>query len=121
MAVIAVVALAWLAVMERDVRLEARGAAALRSKGKPAVLARAEIDLRRANLLNPGTEPDLNRALVRRARGREAQSVALLEDVLRREPENVVAWRVLGVFSSDAAGRSLAAQRRLDPLNARRR
>ena len=120
-AVIAVLALAWLAVMERDVRLEARGAAALRSKGEPAVLARAETDLRRANLLNPGTEPDLNRALVRRARGRRAQSVALLEDVLRREPANVVAWRVLGVFSPDAAGRSRAAQRRLDPLNARRR
>ena len=120
-AVIAVLALAWLAVMERDVRLEARGAAALRSKGEPAVLARAETDLRRANLLNPGTEPDLNRALVRRARGREAQSVALLEDVLRREPDNVVAWRVLGVLSPGAAGRSLAAQRRLDPLNARRR
>ena len=62
-AVIAVLALAWLAVMERDVRLEARGAAALRSKSEPAVLARAETDLRRANLLNPGTGPDLNRAL----------------------------------------------------------
>ena len=120
-AVTAVLVLAWLAVMERDVRLEARGAAALRSKSEPAVLARAETDLRRANLLNPGTEADLNRALVRRARGRTAQSVALLEDVLRREPENVVAWRVLVVLSPDAAGRSLAAQRRLDPLNARRR
>ena len=120
-AVIAVLALAWLAVMERDVRLEARGAAALRSKPEPAVLARAETDLRRANLLNPGTEPDLNRALVRRARGRTAESVALLEDVLRREPENVTAWRILMVLSPRDIGRSLAAQRRLDPLNARRR
>jgi predicted Zn-dependent protease len=119
--VAAVLALAWLAVMERDVRLEARGAAALRSKADPAVLARAETDLRRANLLNPGTDADLNRALVRRARGRTQQSVALLEDLLRREPDNVLAWRVLALLSPGTARRSLAAQRRLDPLDARRR
>lgn len=120
-AVTAVLVLAWLGVMERDVRLEVRGTAALRSDVDPAVLARAETDLRRANLLNPGTGPDLSRALVRRARGRSVQSVALLEDVLRREPDNVTAWRVLGVLSPDSARQSLAAQRRLDPLNARRR
>ena len=85
------------------------------------MLARAETDLRRANLLNPATEPDLNRALVRRARGRNEASVALLEDVLRREPDNLTAWRVLMLLSPDAAGRALAAQRRLDPVNARRR
>jgi hypothetical protein len=120
-AVAAVVALGWLGVMERDLRLEARGTAALRSKADPGVLARAETDLRRANLLNPGTGPDLSRALVRRARGRNQQSVALVEDLLRREPDNVLAWRVLALLSPGAAGRSLAAQRRLDPLNARRR
>jgi hypothetical protein len=119
-AVTAILVLGWLAVMERDVRLETRGTAALRSKGDPAVLARAETDLRRANLLNPGTGPDLSRALVRRARGRTEQSVSLLEDVLRREPENVTAWRILMVLSSGDIGRSLAAQRRLDPLNTRR-
>jgi hypothetical protein len=119
-AVTAVLALGWLAVMERDVRLELRGSAALRSEGDPATLARAENDLRRANLLNPGTGPDLSRALVRRARGRAEQSVALVEDVVRREPDNVTAWRVLMVLAPGAAGRSLAAQRRLDPLNVRR-
>ena len=120
-AVVAVLVLAWLGVMERNLRLEERGAAALRSKGEPAVLARAETDLRRANLLNPATGPDLNRALVRRVRGRNEASVALLEDVLRREPDNLTAWRVLTLLSPDAAGRALAAQRRLDPVNARRR
>jgi hypothetical protein len=119
-AVTAVLVLAWLGVMERDTRLEVRGTAALGSKGDPAALARAETDLRRANLLNPGTGPDVSRALVRRARGRTVQSVALVEDVLRREPDNVTAWRVLMVLSPDSAGRSLAAQRRLDPVNAPR-
>src|SRR3954452_4825816 len=33
--------LGWLGVMERDARLQERGAAALRSKGRPAVLERA--------------------------------------------------------------------------------
>ena len=120
-AVVAVLVLGWLGVMERNLRLEQRGTAALRSKGEPAVLARAETDLRRANLLNPATGPDLTRALVRRARGRTDASVALLEDVLRREPDNLTAWRVLGLLSPEAAGRALAAQRRLDPVNARRR
>jgi hypothetical protein len=120
-AVVAVLALAWLGVMERNLRLEARGAAVLRSHDDPRALARAETDLRRANLLNPGTGPDLSRALVRRAGGRTAASVALLEDVVRREPDNLTAWRVLGLLSPAAAGRALAAQRRLDPLNARRR
>src|SRR5215207_3286231 len=107
--------------MERDVRLQARGAAALRSDGDPAVLARGEDDLRRANLLNPGTGPDFDRALVLRARGRTEASVALLEDVLRREPDNLTAWRVLRLLSPDAADRARAAKRRLDPLDARRR
>jgi hypothetical protein len=120
-ALTAVLALGWLAVMGRDVRLEQRGSAALRSEGDPATLGRAETDLRRANLLNPGTGPDLSRALVRRARGRTEQSVALIEDVVRREPDNVTAWRVLMVLAPRAAARSLAAQRRLDPLNVRRR
>lgn len=118
-AVVAVLVLGWLGVMERNLRLQERGAAALNSKGDPAVLARAETDLRRATLLNPGTMPDLSRALVRRARGRTGEAAALLEDVVRREPDNLTAWRVLRLLSPEAAGRSLAAQRRLDPVNAR--
>jgi hypothetical protein len=119
--VTAVLVLVWLGVMERDLRLEVRGGAALRSKGDPAVLARAETDLRRANLLNPGTSADVSRALVRQARGHTHQSVALMHDVVRREPENVTAWRVLAVLSPADARRSLAVQRRLDPLIAPRR
>ena len=119
-AAVAALVLVWLGVMERDVRLQERGTAALRSEGDPGVLARAERDLRRAKLLNPGTEPDVTRALVRRAGETEA-SRALVEDVLRREPDNVTAWRVLMVLAPDRAGRSLAEQRRLDPLNAPRR
>src|SRR3954452_6527975 len=48
-ALTAVLVLGWLGVMERNVRLQERAAAALRSTGDPAVLARAETDLRRAN------------------------------------------------------------------------
>jgi hypothetical protein len=120
-AVTAVLALAWLGVMERDLRLEVRGSGALRSKSDPAAFARAETDLRRANLLNPGTSADVSRALVRQARGHTHQSVALMKDVVRREPENVTAWRVLAVLSPANARRSLAVQHRLDPVNAPRR
>ncbi len=68
-AVVAVVAIAWLGVMERDARLLARGQAA----AEAADSARAEADFRAARLLNPDATPDLGRALVvaeRRARGR---------------------------------------------------
>jgi hypothetical protein len=120
---VAVAVLAWLAVMERDTRLAAHGAAALRPGTPASALPGAERDLRRAGLLNPDAEPDVNRALVRRVRGDSDGAEALIAGVVRREPENLVAWAVLGVLARehDPAGydRALAARSRLDPLNAR--
>jgi tetratricopeptide (TPR) repeat protein len=124
-ALVAVAVLGWLAVMERDARLLARGVEALQPGSSPGELERAEADLRRARLLNPDTAPDVNRALLYRARGEAERAAATLEDVLRREPDNLVAWAVLGLLArgrdEPAVRRALAAQRRLDPINARRR
>jgi hypothetical protein len=114
LAVVAVVVLAWLAVMERDERLLKRG-----------VETRSVADLRDATLLNPDTGPDVGRALLYRSRDRRDDATALLEDVLRREPENLTAWGSLYLISRDgdpaAARRALAARVRLDPLDARPR
>lgn len=120
----AVVVLAWLGVMERDRRLQARGVATAGNLRTAADVAHADADLRAARLLNPDTMPDINRALVYRFDGRFDAAVALVEDVLRREPENRAAWGGLYALTRDrdpaAAERARAALARLDPVNARR-
>jgi hypothetical protein len=120
--VVAVAVLAWLGVMERNTRLEASGLAAARQLQVPGNLERADADLRAARLLNADTTPDLARAVVYQAAQRPEQAAALVEDILRREPENLRAWGLLLAIARDrdpaAARRALAARRRLDPVNA---
>jgi len=122
---VAVVVLGWLAVMERDTRLEARGAAAIRPGAGTATLARAEADLKDSRLLSPDAQPDVDLALLYRARGQIDRASATIEDVVRREPDNLVAWGVLAVLArgrdSAAFERAVEASERLDPLSAARR
>jgi hypothetical protein len=122
-ALAAVVVLAWLGVMERDARLQARANTALGHLRTSAQAARAEADLRRARLLNPDAAPDLSRVLLYQARGRWREGVALADRVVRREPDNLTAWLLLRSVAGDhdpgAVRRAQAALRRLDPLDAR--
>ena len=124
-AAVAVLVLAWLAVMERDTRLQASGRAAAQRLEVPGNAARAERAFRDARLLNPDTTPDLSRALVLRATGRLEAATALLADVVAREPDNLIAWGALATFArghdAEAVARALAARRRLDPLSVRSR
>jgi hypothetical protein len=113
-ALVAIAVLAWLALAERSVRLQASGVAATARHD----FDRAEADFRAARLLNPDPAPDLGRAFVYAASSRQPQAVALLEDVVRREPDNRSAWGVLEeiTWRSDpaTARRAQAALRRLD-------
>jgi predicted Zn-dependent protease len=117
-AVLAVAAIGWLGVMERDVRLQSSAVDAADARE----FARAERDLRRARLLHPDTLPDVRRAFLYQGSGRSREALALLEDVVRREPENLAAWRLLRSFAGDddpaLAGRAVTVMRRLDPVNA---
>lgn len=119
-AVVAVVVLAWLGVMERSVRLQAHAAALTHHGGTPAQLAHAESDLRRARLLNPDSTVDVAISTVQMRAGAQREGFALLEDIARREPENLLAWRLLGLYARGSepavARRALAARRRLDPV-----
>ncbi len=112
-ALLAVVVLAWLGILYRDQRLVA---GALEAPSP----AQAESDLRRGRLLNPDTGPDALRSVLLAGTGQRARALAMLEGVLRREPENLYAWSALLSLSRgrDPANthRALAAQRRLDPL-----
>ena len=119
-ALVAVVVLAWLGLNERAVRLQADGIAATGRQDFDA----AERHFRRARLWNPDPTPDLQRSYVYAASSRQPQAVALLEDVLRREPDNRSAWGLLLDFSEEepaVARRAREALRRLDPVNARAR
>jgi hypothetical protein len=128
-ALAAVVIVAWLAVMERDARLQKRGVSTasemvVSGRFDPAGFRSAEEDFRDARLLSPDTTPDLHRAVLYQVHGRAPQAIALLKDVVRREPENVTAWNVLRELTRErdpaTARRAAAAQRRLDPVRARR-
>jgi Tetratricopeptide repeat len=119
-AVVAIALIGWLAVMERDTRLYDRGIAAGGQLDDPATVARAEADLKAARALNPDRTPDVGRALILWSAGRPADARAVLEDVVRDEPDNLSAWTALawvGDGDDPRLGRRVAAQlRRLDPL-----
>lgn len=124
-AVVAVVVLAWLAVMQRDARLLARGVDAAGQLRTAGSFERAESDFRAARLLNPDASPDIGRAALYQGAGRLRQGTLLLEQVVRREPDNRAAWtQLLAVARGrDPAreARAIAALRQLDPVSARRR
>ena len=118
-ALVAVAVLAWLGVMERATRLQAEGVAATARHD----FADAESDFRAARRLNPDTTPDVQRAYLYALSSRTREGAALLEDVVRREPENRSAWGVLEDITRASepvtARRAREALNRLDPLNAR--
>jgi hypothetical protein len=123
-AVVALAAVGWLAVMERDARLYDRGIAAGGRLDDPRTIARAEDDLERARLLSPDRTPDIGRSLIWWTARRAPEARALLEDVVRAEPDNLSAWTALSWVNDgrDAAleRRISAEMRRLDPINAGR-
>ena len=119
----AVVAIAWLAVMERDHQLVTNG---IHLSGhldaSPHNFARADNDLKDAGYLNPDTRPELFRSLLYQGGGHLRRSVELALDVTKREPDNIRAWaQVLALSPHYAPAQvkpALAALRRLDPLEA---
>jgi hypothetical protein len=121
---VAVVLIGWLVVMERDARLYERIAAGVRFDD-PATVARADDDLRSARLLSPDRTPDVLRALILSAAGRSPGARALLEDVVRAEPDNLSAWTALGWVNggrdAQLERRVVAEMKRLDPLSGARR
>ena len=116
--VAAVAVLAWLAVMEFDVRRLASGVSAAQRRD----FAAADADFRAARALNPDTAPDVNRAFLYERMGPHARAAAVLEDVVRREPDNLRAWLAYALLAEGtdpaAVERARDELRRLDPLSA---
>ena len=117
LALVAVVVIAWLAVMERDTRVQSR---ALAESGRPPI-SRAYSDFRSARFLNPDTAPDVLLGLLDAVHGQTSRGIARLEAVVRREPENLFAWgqlyKVAQGHDQAVANRALVELARLDPLD----
>lgn len=110
-AVLAVAVLAWLAVSLRGYdRFETGERLAFAPHATQAQADEAARLFEDARFLNPDTRPLLSKGALLVARGgrRTQEGLALLEEAVRREPDNVVAWAVLA-----------SATRRLDPQRSR--
>jgi hypothetical protein len=117
LALVAVVVIAWLAVMERNTRLQTRAVA---ESGRPPI-SNAYRDFRRARFLNPDTAPDVLIALIDSVHGKSARGIATLQGVVRREPENLFAWgqlfKIAQGHDQAVADHAYAELARLDPLD----
>jgi len=120
LAVLAVLVIAYSAVLLRDTRLQERATAIAQSSRAQDEIGRAVSDYGAASFLNPDTGPDVGHAFALQVQRRAPEAVAAAEDVVRREPENLTAWRLLSVLTVEldpARSRQAAARARaLDPL-----
>jgi hypothetical protein len=112
LALVAVLAAAWLAVSYRDARLQARAAELAdvpEAQLDAGTVREADDLLRRARFINPDRTLDFQRGVLVMRAGRFELAVDRLEDYLRDEPENREAWAFLW-----------GASARTDPALARR-
>ncbi|MET0769216.1 MAG: hypothetical protein ABW081_04860 [Solirubrobacteraceae bacterium] len=120
LAVLAVLVIAYSAVLLRDTRLQERATEIAQSSRAQDEIGRAVSDYGAASFLNPDTGPDVGHAFALQVQRRAPEAVAAAEDVVRREPENLTAWRLLSVLTVEldpARSRQAAARARaLDPL-----
>ena len=121
LAALALVVLACLSIALRNVVLmeRAQKIAALPDPS-PAQVDEAERLFEQARLLDPDTRPLLlEGALLARA-GRQDEGVASVEQAVRHEPDNVLAWGVLAAVTREAdSARSRAAEARRLELSPR--
>ena len=112
LALVAVLAVAWLAVSYRDARLQARAtdlADVPEAQLDAGTVREADDLLRRARFINPDRTLDFQRGVLMMRAGRFELAVDRLEGYLGEEPENREAWAFLW-----------GASARTDPALARR-
>ena len=125
---VALVAAGWLIAGLRATDAESEGAAIVNSpRGKisPDEVRRGLDILRDARRFNADKEPEINQViLLLSVSGSTSKALALAEQVVDEEPQNVNAWFALWAASLAAgdrarADRGISEVRRLDPLRAR--
>jgi predicted Zn-dependent protease len=117
--VLAVVVIAWFAVLEVDQRNQSVGL----DQAAHGKVASGLRHLERAQKLNPDPQLELLTAFVRYGGGAPGRAQRDIEAILRREPDNILGWQYLARVARgrdpQAEFRAQAAIRRLDPLSAR--
>ncbi len=122
LAVCAALVLAWGGVLVRDHFVGKSGAQKLLfdTDLSEREFQRNLDKLEDARFLNPSTTPELARAEYYLFRGRPRAAARVAEDLVRAEPENADAWRLLwrATRATDPARarEAAAALRRLNPL-----
>jgi hypothetical protein len=124
--VVAIATVGWLAMSYRSVQHTERAVqlAHLPPQARtPATVDAALREFERARRWNPDPFPLAEQGLLLASEGRVAEGVALLEQGVRREPENSLLWGLLARVtqtSDPARSREAAARlRELNPLAAR--
>lgn len=122
--VIAVVVLAWVAVLLRDFRVGRDAEASLNRRGLSEEQRTRGLDrLEDAELLNPDVDPKIARGSKALIFGRLGEAARIGSELVSEEPENLQGWAILQFStreSDPALSRRAAVQvKRLDPLRAR--
>jgi tetratricopeptide (TPR) repeat protein len=119
LAIVALLAGAWLVLGVRALDLEADATTAGSRTLTPDEVRGAQDSLQRARLLSVDKEPLLKEGLLLFAAGRREEGLALLERVVAEEPDNLDAWVALyPVYSASGDPRRAAqALRRVSSLN----
>jgi hypothetical protein len=108
------------ALLLRDTRLQEHATDLAQASRQAAALEQAARDYQAAGFLNPDTGPDVGRALALQRQRRAREAVAVAEDIVRREPENLNAWRLLSVLTIELdparSRQAVERARALDPL-----
>jgi hypothetical protein len=114
---VAAAAVVWLALGLRASRLEARAVKlATAAKPAPQLIARTRALLRQAQENNADTRPVLLEGELYIFASRPRQALGPLTEVVRREPENFEAWRLLAGAAQVARDPGLAARARARAL-----
>jgi hypothetical protein len=123
-AVAALIAVAWFAVLLRDHQVEASASDRLLGK-RPlsnVAFAREMARVRDSELLDPGSDADLLRAKAFLSRSRTREVERTVSSLVRREPDNLEAWYTL-LYARQIAHRRTAdvsrTIRRIDPVGTR--
>jgi predicted Zn-dependent protease len=113
---VAAAAVAWLGLGLRASRLEARGIAL--AKAKPDLSASLKT-LKDAEANNADSQPVLLQGELLLFAGQPGRAITPLMEVVRREPDNFEAWRLLAQAAASTGNRVLqaSAQRRAVALS----
>jgi predicted Zn-dependent protease len=114
--VVAAAAIVWLGLGLRASRLEARGIALATSNPSPAGVAAARKALIDAESNNADTRPLVLQGELFIFARQPRRAIGPLQEVVRREPANFDAWRLLANAATAAGDRALAARARARTL-----